>query len=160
MPLRGFAALFACALALADNGSCRSDAFLSFRTGPERTLGPGPLWTFPAPKEREERLPLLWIPPPPPRVQPHVWIGSVVQFRLNFVISGLQGPHQVSQLESIEIRSTPKMQRSVLVHYSMKVQSVCVRSKTNISAQHLHLDEVKRADTFSFPNWRERATTE
>ena len=60
-----------CALTLADDGSCRSDVFLSFRTGPKRTLGPGPLRNLQAPKEREERLPLLWKPPPPPRVQPH-----------------------------------------------------------------------------------------
>ena len=57
-----------CALTLADCISTKSIVFLSFRTGPERTLGPGPLWTFPAPKEREERLPLLWKPPLPPQV--------------------------------------------------------------------------------------------
>ena len=43
---------------------------------------------------------------------------------------------------------------------TMKVHSGNVRSKPNTPAQPLHLDEVKRADTFSFPNWRERATTE
>ena len=146
--------LVSCALTLADLGSCRSLVFLSFRTGPERTLGPGPLWTFPAPKEREERLPLLWIPPPPPQVQPHVSFGSVVQFRLNFVISGLQGPHQVSQLESIVIRSTPRMQRNVLVLHPMKVLSENVRSRSDTYAQHLHLDEVKRADTCKWHLWR------
>ena len=46
----------------------------------------------------------------------------------------------------------------MLVLNSMKVHSVNVRSKSNTLAQHLHLDEVKRADTFSFPKWRERAT--
>ena len=82
---------FACALTLADLESTKSKVFLSFRTGPERTLGPGPLWTFPAPKEREERLPLLWKPPLPPRVQPHVWIGSVVQWGLSVCHSRITG---------------------------------------------------------------------
>ncbi|MBQ1622016.1 MAG: hypothetical protein II093_06125, partial [Selenomonas sp.] len=31
---------FLCALALADLGSTKSKVFLSFRTGPKRTLGP------------------------------------------------------------------------------------------------------------------------
>ena len=38
------------------------------------------------------------------------------------VIAGLQEPFPDSQLECIEIRSTPRMQRIVLVHNSMKVQ--------------------------------------
>ena len=42
---------FFCALTLADLDSCKSFVFLSFRTGPERTLGPGPLWTYPAPRQ-------------------------------------------------------------------------------------------------------------
>ena len=36
---------------------------------------------------------------------------------------------------------------SVLVHYSMKVHSVNVRSESDTYPLHLHLDEVKRADT-------------
>ena len=137
----------ACALTLADFGSCRSDAFLSFRTGPERTLGPGPLWTFPAPEAKKERLLRLWTPPLPPRVQPHVLLGSVVQWGLNGLITGLQGPHQDSQLDSIEIRSTPRMQRNVSDLYSMKVQRICARSKSDTYAQHLHLGEAEKSNT-------------
>jgi len=107
----------------------------------------------PLPKEREERLPLLWIPPPPPRVQPHVYLCNLVQWGLNCLITGLQGPHQDSQLENQAIRSTPRIQRNVSGLYSMKVQRICVRSKSNTLAQHLHLDEVKRADT-CIPHFR------
>ena len=39
------------------------------------------------------------------------------------------------------------MQRFVSDLYSMKVQSRKIRSKSNDYAQHLHLDEVKKADT-------------
>ena len=51
----------------------------------KRTLRPGPLVNHPAPKEREERLPLLWKPPLPPQVQPHVWIESVVQWGITLL---------------------------------------------------------------------------
>ena len=84
--------------------------FSPARLADKRTLGPGSLVNHPAPEAKKERLLRLWTPPLPPRVQPHVYLGSVVQWRLNGVIQGLQGPHQDSQLDSIEIRSTPKMQ--------------------------------------------------
>ena len=50
-----------CALTLADLESTKSIVFLSFRTGPKRTLGPGPLRNLQAPED-EERIPRLWTP--------------------------------------------------------------------------------------------------
>ena len=47
---------FACALALADFISTKSIVFLSFRTGPKRTLGPGPLRNLQAPEARSPPL--------------------------------------------------------------------------------------------------------
>ena len=101
----------------------------------------------PLPKEREERLPLLWIPSLPPRVQPHVSLGSVVQWGLNCFIAGLQGPFLVSQAVGFEIRSTPRMRRNVSDLHSMKVHSGNVRSKSNTFAQHLHLGEAEKSNT-------------
>ena len=45
--------LVSCALTLADFISTKSKVFLSFRTGPKRTLGPGPLRNLPAPEDEE-----------------------------------------------------------------------------------------------------------
>ena len=84
--------------------------FSPARLADKRTLGPGPLVNHPAPEAKKERLLRLWTPPLPPRVQPHLWIGSVVQWGLNGLIRGLQVPHQVSQFDIFEIRSTPGMQ--------------------------------------------------
>ena len=128
--------------------------FSPARLADKRTLGPGPLVNHPAPEAKKERLLRLWTPPHPPQVQPHVSLGSVVQFRLNFVISGLQVPCQVSQLESIEIRSTPKVKRSVSDLYSMKVHSENVRSKPNTCAQHLHLGVADKSNTCKQHLWR------
>ena len=63
------------------------------------------------------------------------------------VITGLQGPHQVSQAGYNMIRSTPKIQRSVSDLYSMKVHSGNVRSGSNTNAQHLHLGVAERSNT-------------
>ena len=103
-----------------------SPARLAHKRPPEPASCESPL-----PKEREERLPLLWIPPLPPRVQPHVSLESVIKWGLSGLIQGLQGPHQDSQAVCFEIRSTPEVQRNVSDLYSMKVQSEHVRAGSN-----------------------------
>ena len=68
-------------------------------------------------------------------------------------------------IKSVSLRIKQYAQRrrcrfSVLVLYSMKVHSVCVRSKSNTYPLHLHLGVAERANTFSVPKWRERAINE
>ena len=68
----GFETLpYFCALALADIISTKSKVFLSFRTGPKRTLGPGPLRNLQAPED-EERIPRLWTP----HLLRHAYLGD------------------------------------------------------------------------------------
>ena len=57
--------------------------------------------------------------------------SNLVQWGLNGIIAGLQGPHQDSQLECIEIRSTPRVKWPVLDLYSMKVHSENIRVGPN-----------------------------
>ena len=128
---------FVSALTLAGMGRPSRSFFSPARLADKRPPEPASCQS-PLPEAKKERLLRLWTPPQPPRVQPHVWIGSVVQWGLNSVIQGLQGPFPDSQADCNMLRSTPRMQRNVSDLYSMKVHSENVRAGSNTYPLHLH----------------------
>ena len=140
-----FAVHFACALTLADDGSCRSDAFLSFRTGPKRTLGPGPLRNLQAPEARSPPLdstPQRTYLGDSAALLNGVWSnGGWNKFHLAYRLLIYRGRCRMSGTSSIVARSTPKVlfvRVSLFDFVKMKVQRVCVRFEPYISAVHLH----------------------
>ena len=111
----------------------------------------GPSLDFPGPRGEEGA------PSPPldstltPSGSTSCMNGKRCSMGAKFVsLQDYRGLTKIVSLKVLKYAQRRRCSYSVLVLYSMKVQRICVRSSSNTPAQHLHLDEVKRAGTFSF----------
>ena len=108
---RGCSCVSPCALALADDGSCRSIIFFACAAGGQEDPQAGPSCQSPGPRG-EEGAPS---PPLDSTLTPSGITSCIDRKRCSMgakrvSFEDYRGPHQVSQFDSIEIRSTPKMQ--------------------------------------------------